>query len=165
MQDCGLNFVIKHKGFAAFMNWFKGQHVRWKKRDYPDYKYTKCFRLYIFNPISAGVIENQDMQGGGSILPSKSHVWCPNMTNDTSLESSCALLESAKNLQICKTWISYRKIQLYIKCLQKKICPKKEKLYIFEKALTMPFQICKNLCKILKNLIFNQEKLKMCKFP
>ena len=37
----------------------------------------------------------------------------------------------------------------------KKICPKNEKLYIFE----MPFQICN-----LKNLIFNQEKLKMCKF-
>ena len=47
----------------------------------------------------------------------------------------------------------------------KKICPKNEKLYIFEKPLTMPFQICKNLCKILNNLIFNQEKLKMCKFP
>ena len=29
----------------------------------------------------------------------------------------------------------------------------------------MPFQICKNFCKILNNLIFNQEKLKMCKFP
>ena len=29
--------------------------------------------------------------------PSKSHVLCPNMTNDTSLESSCTLLlESAK---------------------------------------------------------------------
>ena len=47
----------------------------------------------------------------------------------------------------------------------KKICPKNEKLYIFEKPLTMPFQICKNFCKILNNLIFNQEKLKMCKFP
>ena len=46
----------------------------------------------------------------------------------------------------------------------KKICPKNEKLYIFEKPLTIPFQICKN-CKILNNLIFNQEKLKMCKFP
>ena len=37
--------------------------------------------------------------GGGQFdhPPSKSHVWCPNMTNDTSLESSCALLlESAK---------------------------------------------------------------------
>ena len=26
---------------------------------------------------------------------------------------------------------------------KKKICPKNEKLYIFEKPLTMPFQICK----------------------
>ena len=47
----------------------------------------------------------------------------------------------------------------------KKIWPKNEKLYIFEKPLTMPFQICKHFCKILINLIFNQEKLKMCKFP
>ena len=48
--------------------------------------------------------------------------------------------------------------------MQKKICPKNEGLYIFEKPLTMPFQICKNFCKIFNNLIFNQEKLKMCKF-
>ena len=46
----------------------------------------------------------------------------------------------------------------------KKICPKNEKLYIFKKPLTMPFQICRIFCKILNNLIFNQEKLKMCKF-
>ena len=46
----------------------------------------------------------------------------------------------------------------------KEICPKNEKLYIFEKPLTMPFQICKNLCKILNNLIFNREKLKMYNF-
>ena len=45
------------------------------------------------------------------------------------------------------------------------ICPKNEKFYIFEKPLTMPFQICKNICKILNYLICNQEKLKMCKFP
>ena len=53
------------------------------------------------NPISAGVLENQDTLGGGSIWPppSKSHVWRQNMTNDTSLESSCALLlESAKKI-------------------------------------------------------------------
>jgi len=49
--------------------------------------------------------------------------------------------------------------------LQKKIFPKNEKLYIFEKPLNMPFQICKKICKILNNLILNQEKLKMCKFP
>ena len=47
----------------------------------------------------------------------------------------------------------------------KKICPKNEKLYIFEKPLTMPIQICKNVCKILNNLIFISEKLKMCNFP
>ena len=47
----------------------------------------------------------------------------------------------------------------------KKICPENKKLYFFEKPLTMPFQICKNFGKILNNLIFNQEKLKMCKFP
>ena len=47
----------------------------------------------------------------------------------------------------------------------KKICPKNEKLYISEKPLTMPFQICKIFCKILISLIFNQEKLKICKFP
>ena len=47
----------------------------------------------------------------------------------------------------------------------KKNCPKNEKLYIFEKPLTMPFQIFKYFCKILNNLIFSQEKLKMCKFP
>ena len=48
--------------------------------------------------------------------------------------------------------------------MQKKICQKNEKLYIFEKPLTMPFQICKNFGKLLNNLNFNQEKLKMCKF-
>ena len=58
----------------------------------------------VFNPIPAGVLENQDMLGVGPFdPPSKSHALCPNMTNDTSLESSCALLlESAKkfaNLQ------------------------------------------------------------------
>ena len=118
-----------------------------------------------FNPIPAGVLENQDMLGGINLTPPyKSHVWCPNMTNDTSLESSCALLlESAKKLQICKNRIFYRKIQLYSKNVCKKSCPKNEKLYIFEKPLTMPFQICKNFCKILYNLIFNQEKLEMCK--
>ena len=56
------------------------------------------------NLIPAGVLENQDMLGGGQLdPPSKSYVLCPNITNDTSLESSCALLlESAKefaNLQ------------------------------------------------------------------
>ena len=57
------------------------------------------------------------------------------------------------------------KFQLYSKNVSKTNCPKNEKIYIFEKPLTMPFQKCKNICKIINNLIFNQEKLKMCKFP
>ena len=47
----------------------------------------------------------------------------------------------------------------------KKICPKNEKIIRFGKPLTMPFKICKKFCKNLNNLIFNQDKLKMCKFP
>ena len=43
----------------------------------------------------------------------------------------------------------------------KTICPNNEKLYIFEKPLTMPFQICQFFCKILNNLNFNQEKIKI----
>jgi len=54
------------------------------------------------------------------------------MTNDSSLESSSALLLE----KICK----FAKIEFFIaKCLQNKICPKNEKLYIFKKPLTMPF--------------------------
>ena len=75
---------------------------------------------YTLNPIPAGVLENQDM-------PSKFHVWCPNMTNDTSLESSCALLlESAKkfaNLQ-----------KLYSKNVCKKTFVQKMKNYTFLKS-------------------------------
>ena len=51
------------------------------------------------------------------------------------------------------------KIQLYSKHVKKW-----SKIYIFKKPLTMPFQICKNVCKILNNLTCNLEKLKMCKF-
>ena len=65
----------------------------------------------------------------------------------------CSTFRISKKMQICK---NYRKIQLYSKMFAK---------IFFEKPLTMPFQICKNFCKILNNLIFNQEKLKMCKFP
>ena len=98
------------------------------------------------------------MLGGGYFdPPSKSHVLCPNMTNDTSLDSS--------TFRICKKICKFAKIEFFIakfsytvKKFAKKInCPRNKKIYIFEKPLTMPFQIC----KILNNLIFNQEKLKM----
>jgi len=88
------------------------------------------------------------------------------MTNDTALESSCALLlEYAKKFANLQKLNFYRKIHLYSKNVCQNICPKNEKVYIFERPLTMPFQICKKFCKLLYNLIFNQEKLKMCKFP
>ena len=55
--------------------------------------------LSFIDPIPAGVLENQDMPGGVNLNlpPSKSHALCPNMTNDTSLESSCALLLESAN--------------------------------------------------------------------
>ena len=57
-----------------------------------------------------GYLKTRICWGGGQFDPhSKSHVLCPNMTNDTSLESSCALLlESAK--KICK----FAKIEFFI---------------------------------------------------
>jgi len=83
-----------------------------------------------------GYLKTRRWWGGSIWPPSKSHVWCPNMTNDTSLESSCVLLlESAKKLQICKNWIFYRKIQLYRKNVCKKNLSKKWKIIHFWKAL------------------------------
>ena len=69
------------------------------------------------------------------------------MTNDTSLESSCALLlESAKNCKFAKIEFFIAKSSYVVKMFAKKIWEKNEKLYIFEKPLTMPFQICKKFC-------------------
>ena len=68
---------------------------------------------------------------------------------------------SKKICKFAKIEFVIAKSSYIVKMFAKKNCPKNEKLYIFEKPLTMPFQIC----KILNNLIFNQEKLKMCKFP
>ena len=96
------------------------------------------FVLTTFNPIPAGVLENQDTLGGGSIWPppSKSHVWCPKMTNDTSLESSCTLLLefAKKNLQICQNWFFFCKIQLYSKNVCKKKIVQKMINYTFLKS-------------------------------
>ena len=53
--------------------------------------------------------------------------------------------------QMCKcTNVQFfiAKSSYIVKMLAKKICPKYEKLYIFEKLLTMPFQICKIFFKI-----------------
>ena len=79
----------------------------------PEKKYhSPCLKILI-NPIPAGVLENQDMLGGEGQFdppPSKSHVLCPNMTNDTSLESSCALLLESAAKKICK----FAKIEFFI---------------------------------------------------
>ena len=78
----------------------------------------------------------------------------------------CSTFRICKKIcKFAKTDFFIAKSSFIVKIFAKKICPKNDKLYIFEKPLTMPFQICKNFCKILNNLIFNQEKLKMCKFP
>ena len=66
------------------------------------------------------------------------------MTNDTSLE-----IANLHNL------IFFAKSSYIVKMFAKKKCPKNKKLYIFEKPLTMPIQICKKFCKILNNLMFN----------
>ena len=99
----------------------------------------------IFIPISAEVLENQDWHVN---LTCQSHVWCPNMTNDTSLESSCALLlESAKKIaNLQKLKLFFAKSSYIVTFVTKKSCQKNDKLYIFEKPLTMPFQICKKIC-------------------
>ena len=58
---------------------------------------ARFVKTIVLNPIPAGVLENQDTLGGDQFdPPSKSHVLCSNMTNDTSLESSCALLLEKK---------------------------------------------------------------------
>ena len=68
------------------------------------------------------------------------------------------LLESAKQIANLQKLNYFCKIQLFSKNVCKKKCPKNDKIYIFEKPLTMPFKICKKFCKILNNLIFNETK-------
>jgi len=94
---------------------------------------------------------------GGSII------WPPpplnpvfDITNYTPLKISYApLLESAKKLQLCKNCNFLCKIHLYSKNFGIKMSARIDKIYIFEKPMTMPFQICKKYCKILNNLMCN----------
>ena len=118
-----------------------------------------CF----FNPISAGVLENQAMVGGVTLTPPLS-IPCLIPKYDKWYIIRKFLCST---FRICKKICKLAKIEFFIakSSYIEKICPKNEKLYIFKKPLTMPFQICKNVRKILNNLIFNKEKPKMCKFP
>ena len=59
-----------------------------------------------------------------------------------------------KNWKFTKTKIFSTKSSYKVKIFAKK-CPKTDKIYIFEKPLTMLYQICKNVCKILNILMFN----------
>ena len=68
------------------------------------FQYQPFFRTIYLTLSLLRYLKTRIRWGGVNLTPpSKSHVWSPNMTNDTSLESSCALLlESAKkfaNLQ------------------------------------------------------------------
>ena len=71
------------------------------------------------------------------------------MTNDTSLESSCAiLLESVKkNCKFAKIEFFIAKSSYIVKMFAKKNFPKNEKLYIFENPWTMPFKYAKKIAK------------------
>ena len=86
--------------FKEFEPWFKSAQTR--------FKFSAGLKLETFDTILTlsllGYLKTRIRWVGVNLTPpSKSHVLCPNMTNDTSLESSCALLlESAKkfaNLQ------------------------------------------------------------------
>ena len=86
--------------------------------------------------------------------PSKSHVWRPNMTNDTSLESSTFAI-----IEFFIATSSY-----IVKMFAKKNLSKKWKIIHFWKALDHAISNMQIFCKILNNLIFNQEKLKCSNF-
>ena len=49
--------------------------------------------------------------------------------------------------------------------MQKKFVQKIKNYTFLKSPWPCHFKICKIFCKIVNNLIFNQEKLKMCKFP
>ena len=87
--------------------------------------------MLLFNPIPAGV---------NMTPPPKSHVSCPNMTNDTSLKDVMLYfynLQKNANLQKLESFF-FAKSNYIVKMFAKKICPKNDKIYIFEKPLTIP---------------------------
>ena len=100
--------------------------------------------------------------------PPKSHGWCPNMTNDTSLKKLlCSTFRICKKLQIfAKIKFFIAKSSYIVKMLfAKKKLSRKWNIIHFWKALDHAISNMQKISKILNNLIFNQEKLKMCKFP
>ena len=67
-----------------------------------------CIELFIYSYLTLSLLGYLKTR----ICPSKSHVLCPNMTNDTSLESSCALLFAKIEFFIAKS--SY-KVKMFAK--------------------------------------------------
>ena len=63
------------------------------------------------------------------------------------------LLESAKKIANLQKKFFFAKSSYIVKMFAKKSVQKNDKLYIFEKPLTMLFKICKKICKILNNLM------------
>ena len=101
-----------------------------------------------FNPIPAGVYENQDALGGGSIRPFPPQ----NRMFDVQMMHHWKSLIYSTFL-ICKKMIFFCKIQLN----RKNVCKKNVQKMIkyFEKPLTMPFQICRHFSNISNKLICN----------
>ena len=138
------------------------------------FKKTANSVLFFFLTLSLlGYLKTRICWGGrpgGSIWrppPSNSHVYCLNLTTDTLLESSCVLLleSEKKNRKFSKTEFFIAKSSYLVKMFAKKNLSKKWKILHFWKAL---FHAISNMQKILhiwNGMIFNQEKLKMCKFP
>ena len=62
------------------------------------------------------------------------YVLCPNMTNDTSLENSCALLLESAICKFAKIKFFIAKSSYIVKMFAKKICPKNEKKHTFLKS-------------------------------
>jgi len=58
----------------------------------------QTLKMIVFNPIPAGVLENQDTLGVNLTPPSKSHVLCPNMST----------------FRICKKICKFAKIEFFI---------------------------------------------------
>ena len=85
--------------------------------------------------------------GGGVAPPSKCHVWCPNMTNNSSLESSYSLLlESAKNTNLLN-WFFFKSSYAVKIFLQKN-----DKLWYMLYGNNCPLSMKRvNFCKLQKN--------------
>ena len=69
------------------------------------------------------------------------------MKKEISLESSYGLLLKYAKIANLKILIIFAKISYVVKMFAEK--EKNDKISIFEKPLTMPFQICKIFCKIV----------------